>query len=118
MLLQVFPYGLRNSIPPKKLSNTDEFVNSDLIHRYLTEKLKSKNDESSFKSNLSHLSNLYYGNYKPTRATSKKHKILIKFTYNKDIIILRPAKRNGVVITDRMCKSKMYELLNDKRKFK
>ena len=82
---KIVKYGLGNSIPPKKLNSTDEFVNSDLIHRYLTEKLKSKNDQSSFRSDLSHLANSYYSNYKPARATSKKHKTFMKFRNNKDI---------------------------------
>ena len=71
------------------------------------------------RSNLSHLANSYYSNYKPTRAALKKHGILKKLRNNKDIVILRPDKGNGVVIMDAITyKSKMYELLNDESKFK
>ena len=91
----ILKYGLRNSIPPERVSRTDAFVNFDLIHRYLTEELKSRDDET------------------------KKHGILEKLRNNKDIVILRPDKDNGVVIMDKTrYKSKMYELLNDERKFK
>ena len=38
---------------------------------------------------------------------------------DKDIVILRLGKRNGVVIMDKVTyKLKMYELLNDESKFK
>ena len=115
----ILKYGLGSSIPPERLSRTDVFVNFDLIHRYLTEKLKSRDDESSLRSNLSHLANSYYSNYKPTRADLKKHGILKKLRNNKDIVILRPDKGNGVVIMDAITyKSKMYELLNDESKYK
>ena len=84
-----------------------------------TEELKSRDDESSLRSNLSHLANSYYSNYKPTRAALKKHGILKKLRNNTDILILCPDKCNGVVIMDKiMYKSKMYELLNDESKFK
>ena len=115
----ILKYGLGNSIPPERLSRTDVFVNFDLIHRYVTEELESRHDGSSLRSNLSHLANSYYSNYKPTRAALKKHGILKKLRNNKDIVILRPDKGNGVVIIDKITyKSKMYELLNDESKFK
>ena len=56
----ILKYGLGNSIPPERLSRTDVFVNFDLIDRYLTEELKSRDDERSLRSNLSHLANSYY----------------------------------------------------------
>ena len=68
----ILKYGLGNSIPPERLSRADVFVNFDLIHRYLTEELKGRDDESSLRSNLSYLANSYYRNYKPTRAVLKK----------------------------------------------
>ena len=74
------------------------WVNFDLIHRYVTEELNNRDDERSLRSNLSHLANSYYSNYKPTRATLKKQGILKKLKNNKNIVILRPDKGNGVVI--------------------
>ena len=104
---------------PEKLSRTDVFVNFDLILHYLTEELKSRDDESSLRSNLSHLANSYYSKYKPTRAALKKHGILKKLRNNKDIVMLCPYKSNGVVIIDKITyKSKMYELLNAESRFK
>ena len=68
---------------------------------------------------MSYLANSYYNNYEPTRAVLKKQGILKKLRNNKEIVILRPGKGNGVVIMDKnKHKSKMYELLNDESKFK
>ena len=51
--------------------------------------------------------------------TLKKHKILEKLRRNKDIVIIRPDKGNGVVVMDRVIyNQQMYALLNDKNKFK
>ena len=98
----ILKYGRGNSIPPERLNRTDVFVNFDLINRYLTEELKSKDDESSLRSNLSYLPNSYYTNYKPTRIVLKKKGILKKLGNNKDIVILRPDKGSGVVIMDKI----------------
>ena len=117
--VNIVKYGLGNSIPPERLNRTNVFVNFDLIHCYLTEELKSRDDESSLRSNLSDLANSYYSNYKPTRAVLKKQGILKKVRNNKDIVILRSDKGNGVVIMDKITyKSKVFELLNDESKFK
>ena len=72
----VLKYGLGDSNPREELSWTDAFINFDLIYRYLTEELKSRDDESSLRSNLSYLAKSYYSNYKPTRAVLKKQGIL------------------------------------------
>ena len=70
----ILKYGFGNLIPPESLSRTDVFVNFDLIHCYLTEELKSRDDENSLRSNLSYFANSYYSNYKPTRAVLKKQR--------------------------------------------
>ena len=112
-------YGLGNSIQPKRLSWTYVFVNCDLIHLYLTEELKSRDDESTLRSNLSYLANSYYNNVKPTRTVLKKQGILKKSRNNKGIVILCPDKGNGVVIMEKIhTNQKMYELLNDESKLK
>ena len=59
----ILKYKLGNSIPPERLSWTDVFVDFDLIHCYLTEELKSRDYESSLRSNLSYLVNSYYSIY-------------------------------------------------------
>ena len=56
----ILKYDFGNSIPPERLTWTDVFVNFDLIQCYLTEELKSRDDESSLRSNLSYLANSYY----------------------------------------------------------
>ena len=59
----ILKYKLGNSIPPERFSWTDVFVDFDLIHCYLTEELKSRDYESSLRSNLSYLVNSYYSIY-------------------------------------------------------
>ena len=59
----ILKYGLGNSIPSERLNRTVVFVNFDLIHRYLTEELISRDDESFLRSNLSYLANSYYDKY-------------------------------------------------------
>ena len=71
------------------------------------------------RSNLSHLANSYYNNYKLTRVALEKHGILKKLRNSKGLVILCPDKTNGVVIMDKITyKAKIYELLNDESKFK
>ena len=68
----ILKYGLGNSIQQKRLSWTYVFVHCDLIHRYLTEELKSRDHESSLRSNLSYLANSYYNNVKTDKNSSEK----------------------------------------------
>ena len=47
----------------------------------------------------------------------KEHNILEKLRRNKDIVVTRPDKGNGVVVMDRViCNQQMYALLSDKNK--
>ena len=49
----------------------------------------------------------------------KEHNILEKLRRNKDIVVTRPDKGNGVVVMDRVIyNQQMYALLSDKSKFK
>ena len=49
--------------------------------------------------------------------TLKKHNILEKLRRNKDIVVTRPDKENGVVVMDRVIyNQQMYALLSDKNK--
>ena len=58
-------------------------------------------------------------NHRPSLNTLKKHKILEKLRRNKDIVIIRPDKRNGVVVMDRVIyNQQMYTLSSNKNKFK
>ena len=50
--------------------------------------------------------------------TLKKHNILEKLRRNKDIVVTRPDKENGVVVMDRVIyNQQMYALLSDTNKY-
>ena len=112
-------YGLSYAIPPKFLSKTDVFTTFEKMNRYLSTELKSADDTETLKAELSKLANSYYSNYKPSQQTLKKHGILKRLRDNKDLVITRPDKGNGVVIMNRKDYNKsMYDILKDKNKFR
>ena len=64
------------------------------------------------------MANLCDSSYKPTKNVLSKYKVLNKLQSNKDILLTRPDKRNGVVIVDRwLYMSRMYDFVNDASKF-
>ena len=81
--------------------------------------LKHEKDNGEIKSQLSYLASSYTNNYKPTKNTLEKHKILKKLRENNDIIITRPDKGNGIVILDRKDYiDMMHDIIKDSTKFK
>ena len=75
--------------------------------------------ENALKTDILYLAKNYYSNYRPSLSTLEKHKILEKLSRNKDTVIIRPDKRNGVVVMDKVIyNQQMYALLSDKNKFK
>ena len=90
-----------------------------MMHRFLLENLKNEIGKLALKSELSHLSNSYVHNYKPSRSTLRKHGILKKLKNDKSIVILRQDKGNGVVVLDRIqSDNAVKEIISDKTKFK
>ena len=80
--------------------------------------LKSEVKSIDLKSEISLLASAYIGKYKVSQKTLQKHRILKRLQQNKDIVITRPDKGNGVIILDRTEYSKMvYEIVNDSSKF-
>ena len=60
----------------------------------------------------------YVGKYKVSKKTIEKHKVLKRLQKNKDIVITRPDKGNGVVILNKSDYLKMmYSIVNDTTKF-
>ena len=81
--------------------------------------LKNVEEAGEVKTQLSFLASSFVNNYKPSKNTLKKHNILKKLRQNKDIVITRPDKGNGVVILNRKdYNDMMYEILSDITKFK
>ena len=73
---------------------------------------------SQIKARLSYLANSYFYNYKPSPRILRQHRVLRNFRKNKDIIITKPDKGNGVVILDRkLYDNAIQELISDTSKF-
>ena len=116
---ELLKYGLQYAIPPRFIRKTDVLASFDTIHRVMKKDLKSEDKSIDLKSQISLLASTYTGQYKVSQKTLEKHKILKRLQKNKDIVITKPDKGNGVVILDRTEYSKMvYEIVNDSSKFK
>ena len=62
---------------------------------------------------------MYVNSFQPSNKDIKTHKILKNLHKNKDIIILKPDKGNGVVILNKIDYVKgINDIINDKNKFK
>ena len=111
--------GLQHAIPPRFIRKTDIYATFDTIHRVMKKNLESETKSVELKSQLSLLASTYISSYKVSAKTLNKHKILKKLQTNKDIVISRPDKGNGVIILDKSEYLKMvYEIVNDPNKFK
>ena len=90
-----------------------------MIHCFLREDLKNDADKPTVQAQLSHLAKSYMHYYQPSRSILTKHRILKTPCNNKEIFILRPDKRTGVVVLNRRDYDKSIKnLLHDKTKFK
>ena len=117
--LELWKYALSHSIPPKQLRKTEVFTTFGMIHRFLKFELSSNQFENVLKTGILYLAKTYYSNYRPSLSTLKKHKTLDKLRRNKDIVVMRPDKGNGVVVMDKVIyNQQMYALLSDRNKFK
>ena len=68
---------------------------------------------------LSHIAQLYVNSFKPSNKDIQNHKVLKSLLKNKDIVILKQDKGNGVVILNKVdCIKGINEMINDKNKFK
>ena len=64
---------------------------------------------------LSYLANSYFYNYKPSPSILRQHRVLRK---NKDIVITKPHKGNGVVILHQnLYNNAIEEIVSDSSKF-
>ena len=67
---------------------------------------------------LSYLANFYFYNYKPSPRILRQHRVLRNLRKNKDIVIAKPDKGNGVVILYRkLYDNAIQELISDTSKF-
>ena len=80
--------------------------------------LKSEETKSQKKAHLSYLANSYFYNYKPSPHILRQHRVLRNLRKNKDIVITKPDKGNGVVILDRkLYDNAIQEMNSDTSKF-
>ena len=70
------------------------------------------------KAHLSYLANSYVYNFKPSPRILCQHRVLRNLRKNKDIVITKPDKGNGVVILDRkLYNNAIEEIISDTSKF-
>ena len=93
--------GLYFSIQPDKTRKSENFTTFEKIHRSFLDNLKSEETKSQIKAHLSYLANSYFYNYKLSPRILRQHGFLRNLRKNKDIVITKPDKGNGVVILDR-----------------
>ena len=73
---------------------------------------------SQTKVHLLYLANSYFYNYKPSPRILRQHRVLRNLRKNKDIVITKPDKGNGVVILDRkLYNNAIEEIISDTSKF-
>ena len=63
--------------------------------------MKHEKDAGKVKAKMSYLANSYVNTYKPSKNTLRKHKIIKKLTNNKDKLITKPDRSNGVIMVNR-----------------
>ena len=97
-------------IQPDKIRKSEILTTFEKIHRLFLNNLKSEKTKSQIKAHLSYLANSYFYNYKPSPRILSQHRVLRNLRKNKDIVITKSNKGNGVVILDR----KIYNTATEK----
>ena len=78
----------------------------------------SEPTKSQIKAHLSYLANSYFYNYKPSPHILRQHRVLRNLRENKNIVITKPDKENGVFTLDRkLYDNSIQELITDTSKF-
>ena len=110
--------GLYFSIQPDKIRKSEIFTTFEKIHRSFLNNLKSEETKSQIKAHLSYLANSYFYNYKPSPRILRQHRVLRNLSKNKNIIITKPNKGNGVVSLDqKLYYNSFQEISSDTSKF-
>ena len=109
--------GLYFSIQPDKIRISEIFTTFEKIHCSFLNNLKYKETKTQIKVHLSYLANSYFYNYKPSPRILRQHRVLRNLRKNKDIVITKPDKGNGVVILDRkLYNNAIEEIISDTSK--
>ena len=106
------------SIQPDEIEKSEIFTTLEKIHRSFNNNLKSEETKSQIKAHLLYLANSYFFNYKPSPCILRQRRVLQNLRKNKDIIITKPDKGNGVVILDgKLYDNAIQEMISDTSKF-
>ena len=97
------------SIQPDKIRKSEIFATFEKVHGSFLNNLKSEETKSQIKAHLSYLANSYFYNYKPSPHILRRHCVLPNLRKNRDIVITKPDKGNGVVILDQKLYNKAIE---------
>ena len=81
--LEILKYGLKHSIEPLHINKTDVLTTFDFIHQSMSKDLKHEKDIGEVKAKMSYL--------------AIWHKIIKILRNNKNILITKPDKGNGVI---------------------
>ena len=110
--------GLYFFIQLDKIQKSQIFTTFEKIHHSFINNLKSKETKNQIKAHLLYLANSYFYNYKPSPRILRQHRVLQNLRKNKDIIIAKLDKGNGIVILDRkLYDNAIQETISDTSKF-
>ena len=85
----------------------------------MAKNLKDTKLEGKLAADLSHLAHCYVSSYRPSAADLKKHKVLKELRKNRNLVILKPDKGNGVVVLDRLdYDNGILKIISDTSKFR
>ena len=116
--LDILKFGLTHSICPPRIKS-DVFVCFELIHDTMVKKLQDRMQNPILVSALSQLAHSYSLAHRSTVADLKSYKLLKDLRKNKNIVILKPDKGNGIVVLDRTTyDSGILEIISNTSKFK
>ena len=117
--MELLKNGLDFAIEPRVTNKTDVFTSFQKLNRLLTKEIKDEEVNPDLKTEMSHLARNYYSTYKLSRVSLTKHGIMKMLPRNKDIIIVKPDKGNGLIILDRvMYNNSLSALICDVSKFR
>ena len=116
--LDVLKAGLYFLIQPDKIQKSEIFSTIEKIHCSFISNLKSEETKSQIKAHLFYLANSYFYIYKPSSRILHQHGVLRNLRKNKDIIITKPDKGNGIAILDQnLYDNAIQEIISDTSKF-
>ena len=112
-------FGLTHSIFPPYIKETDVFACFESIYQSMNSRLIDKNNVGKLKADLLHLAQPYVSSFRPLQKDIKTHKTLNQLRRNKEIVLLKPDKSNGVVVLHRSDYNKgILDIVSDSNKFK